>query len=164
MMGKKVGDRVILSASSLGERAATIRAITSKYVFRFQDSMRNWQIRFPDVAGLQSFRAVRTNKEGKEDFDPSPMIASIEQLASNLQRLKELYISTPLPIHIFAAAQGKSTIQTTVYLAQQDDVGVLCCIGAADERSNALAALDTSGTWIIEPSALATIFLLGFRG
>ena len=88
------------------------------------------------------------------------MIASIEQLASNLQRLKELYISTPMPIHMLAAAQGKSTIQTTLYLAQQDDVGVLCCLGAADERGNALAALDMSGTWIIEPSALATIFLL----
>jgi hypothetical protein len=160
MMGKKVGERVILSASSLGERAATIRAITSKYVFRFQDSMRNWQIRFPDVAGLQTFKAVRTNKEGKEEFDPSPLILSIEQLAGNLQRLKELYVSTPMAIHMFAAARDKGTIQTTLYLAQQEDVGVSCCIGTTAERSNALAALDTSGTWIIEPSALATIFLL----
>jgi tetratricopeptide (TPR) repeat protein len=160
MTGKKFGERVILSASSLGARAATIRAITSKYVFRFQDSMRNWQIRFPEVAGLQSFKVMRTNKEGKEEFDPSPIIASIEQLARNLQRLKELYISAPMPIHMLAAAQDKSTIQATLYLAQQDDAGALCCMGAEDERTNALAALDTSGTWIIEPSALATIFLL----
>jgi tetratricopeptide (TPR) repeat protein len=160
MTGKKVGEKVILSPSSLGDRAATIRAITSKYVFRFQDSMRNWQIRFPDVEGLKSFKVVRTNKEGKEEFDPSPLILSIEQLAGNLQRLKELYVSTPMAIHMFAAARGKGTIQTTLYLAQQEDVGVSCCIGAADERGNALAALDTSGTWIIEPSALATIFLL----
>jgi tetratricopeptide (TPR) repeat protein len=160
IMGKKVGEKVILSPSSLGDRAATVKAITSKYVFRFQDSMRNWQIRFPDVEGLKSFRVMRTNKEGKEEFDPTPLILSIEQLAGNLQRLKDLYVSTPMAIHMFAAARGKGTIQTTLFLAQQEDVGVFCCIGVADERANALAALDTSGTWIIEPSALATIFLL----
>lgn len=160
MMGRKVGERVILSASSLGERAATIRAITSKYVFRFQDSMRNWQIRFPNVPGLESFKVLRTNKEGKEEFDPSPMILSLERRAGNLQRLKDLYVSTPMAIHMLGSALGKGTIQTTLYLAQQDDVGVSCCSGTADERNNALGALDISGTWIIEPSALATIFLL----
>jgi tetratricopeptide (TPR) repeat protein len=160
MMGKKVGERVILSASSLGERAATIQAITSKYVFRFQDSMRNWQIRFPNVPGLESFKVLRTNKEGKEEFDPSPMILSLERRAGNLQRLKDLYVSTPMAIHMLGSTLGKGTIQTTLYLAQQDDVGISCCSGTADERNNALGALDISGTWVIEPSALATIFLL----
>ena len=60
-------------------------------------------------------------------------------------------------------ARGKGTIQTTLYLAQEDDTEVYCCLGAEDERCNALAALDVSGTWIIEPSALATIFLLGLE-
>jgi hypothetical protein len=160
MMGKKVGERVVFSAGTIGERAATIKSIVSKYVFRFQDSMHNWQIRFPNVPGLESFKVVRTNKEGKAEFDPSPMIMSIERLAGNLQTLKELYATTPMPIFMFGSARGKGSIQTTFYLAQQSDVGVYCCVGSADERSDALIALDTSGTWIIEPSALATIFLL----
>jgi hypothetical protein len=74
--------------------------------------------------------------------------------------LKELYATTPMPIFMFGSARGKGAIQTTLYLAQQDDVGVYCCVGSAEERNDALVALDTSGTWIIEPSALATIFLL----
>ena len=61
---------------------------------------------------------------------------------------------------MLADARGKSTIETTFYLAQQDDIGIFCCAGNAEERDKALAALDVSGTWIIEPTALATIFLL----
>jgi tetratricopeptide (TPR) repeat protein len=83
MIGKKVGERVVLSSGSMGERAATIKSIVSKYVFRYQDSMHNWQIRFPNVPGLESFKVVRTNKDGKEEFDPSPIIISIERLAGN---------------------------------------------------------------------------------
>lgn len=160
MEGKRVGERVVLSVGSIGERAATIKSIVSKYVFRYWDSMHNWQIRFPNVPGLESFKVVRTNQEGKEEFDPSPMILSIERLADNVQRLKELYAKSPIPIFLFGSARGKGAIQTTLYLAQQDDMAVYSCIGSADERRDALTALDTAGTWIIEPSALATIFLL----
>ena len=160
MLGKQVGDKVVLSSGSLGKRVATIQSVVSKHVFRYQDSMHNWQIRFPNAPGLESFKVVRTNKEGKEEFDPSPMILSIERLAGNLQRLKELYATSPIPIFLFGSVRDKGTIQTTLYLAQQDDTSVYCCLGSADERNNALTALDASGTWIIEPSALATIFLL----
>jgi predicted nucleic acid-binding protein len=160
MIGKKVGDRIILAKGSLGERAATIKAITSKYVFRYQDSTKNWQIRFPDVQGLESVRVLRVNKEGKEEADFSAVIASVELLAADMQRLKEVYITQPATINMLGAVRGKSTIETTFYLAYQDDVGIFCCGGTAEEREKALSALDASGTWLIEPSALATIFLL----
>lgn len=160
MIGKKVGDRVVLAKGTISERAATIKTIISKYVFRHQDSMKNLQIRFPDVKGLESVKVVRTNKDGKEEADFSAVIASVEQLAANTQRLKEVYATQPVAIHMLADARGKSTIETTFYLAQQDDVGIFCCAGNAEERDKALAALDVSGTWIIEPTALATIFLL----
>jgi tetratricopeptide (TPR) repeat protein/predicted nucleic acid-binding protein len=160
MMGKKVGDRVVLAKGSVSERAATIKTISSKYVYRYQDSMKNLQIRFPDVKGLESVKVVRTNKDGKEEADFSAVIASVEQLAANTQRLKEVYATQPITIHMLADARGKSIIETTFYLAQQDDVGIFCCAGNAEERDKALAALDVSGTWIIEPTALATIFLL----
>lgn len=160
MKGKRVGDRVILASGTLGNRSATIKSFISKYVFRHQDSMQNWQIRFPESRGLESVKVMRRNKDGNEEFDPTPLILSIEQLAGNLQRLKEGYASMPIPIHLFGQARGKGTIQTTLYLAQEADTEVYCCVGVEDERRSALAALDVCGTWIIESSALATIFLL----
>jgi tetratricopeptide (TPR) repeat protein/predicted nucleic acid-binding protein len=163
MRGKQVGDKVTLSVGSLGNRSGMIKSIISKYVFRYQDSMHNWQIRFPDSEGLESIKVMRTNREGKEEFDPTPLILSMERLAGNLQRLKEQYATTPIPIHLFGMARGKETIQTTLQLANEDDTEIYCCLGAEDERRNALAALDVSGTWIIEPSALATMFLLGLE-
>ena len=57
MMGKKVGDRVVLTKGTVSERAATIKTIISKYVYRYQDSMKNLQIRFPDVKGLNPLRS-----------------------------------------------------------------------------------------------------------
>ena len=125
MMGKKVGDRVVLTKGTVSERAATIKTIISKYVYRYQDSMKNLQIRFPDVKGLESVKVVRTNKDGKEEADLSPVIASVEQLAANMQRLKEVYATQPIAIHMLADARGKSTIETIFYLAHQDDVAYL---------------------------------------
>jgi tetratricopeptide (TPR) repeat protein len=160
MMERKVGDRVVLAKGTVSDRAATIKTITSKYVYRYQESMKNLQIRFPDVKGFESVKVVRTNKDGKEEADFSALIASVEQLAANTQRLKELYVTQPIAIHMLADARGKSTIETTFYLAHQEDVGIFCCAGNAEERDKALAALDVSGTWIIDPTALATVFLL----
>ena len=71
------------------------------------------------------------------------MIASVEQLAANMQRLKEVYATQPIAIHMLADARGKSTIETIFYLAHQDDVANTSrCAGNVEERDKALAALD----------------------
>ena len=160
LLGKKVGDKVVLARGAISERTGRITSILNKYVFRYQDSFENWQFRFPGTSEIESVKVLNTSKAGKEEFDFSQIVASVEQLAANVQRLKELYRSIPAPIHMIGAARGKETIETTVYFAQEDDVSVFCCNGTADERDAAFGALSVSNTWLIEPSALATIFML----
>jgi hypothetical protein len=161
--GKKVGDRFVLAQGSVSDRTGTITSILSKYVFRYQDGMKNWQIRFPRIAAVESFNVRRISKDGKEEFDFSPVIAVVEQLSASKERLKDLYRSDPITIHMIGAARGKGTVEAALYLAQETDGSVFCCAGTADERDRALGQLDVSNTLIIEPSAIATMFLLNLE-
>jgi len=47
-----------------------------------------------------------------------------------------------------------------MYLAQEESVPVFCCSGTDEERREAFAAMDVANTWILESSAIATMFLL----
>ena len=52
MMGKKVGDTFVL-APGIQERTGEIKTIQNKYVRRYQDCMRQWQVRFPEFPVVQ---------------------------------------------------------------------------------------------------------------
>jgi len=95
LLGKKVGDRLVLATGSVSERAATIQSILSKYVFRYQDSLRNWQIRFPDTPAIESVKVIRKSKDGKDEVDLSAVLASVEQLSASTERLKSSTDLTP---------------------------------------------------------------------
>lgn len=163
LMSKKIGERAVLAHGAVADRTATVREILSKYVFRYQDCMVNWQLRFPDSHSLESVQVMQISKDGKEEFDLSRVIASTHQRAADVKRLTELYGSENVPIHMIGAVQGKSTVETTLYLACDEETQVFCCAGTAEERDQALASLEVSNTWIIESSAIAAIFLLDFQ-
>jgi len=164
LLGKKVGDNFVIAHGSVSDRRGTVVAILSKYVFRYQDGMRNWQIRFPEVPAVESVVVRRTTTAGKEEVDFSQVVAVIEQISSSAQRLKRLYHSDPVPINMIGAARGKGTVETMFYLAQESDASIFCCAGSADERDYALTALDVSNTWVLDPSSVATILLLNIEG
>jgi tetratricopeptide (TPR) repeat protein len=163
LLGKKVNDRFTLARGSISARMATVTSILSKYVFRYQDSLRNWQLRFPQVPAIESVKVFRVSKDGKQEPDFSALIASVEQLSAETERLKELYRSTPVPIHLFGAAVGKNTLETTIHLANSENGVVFCCAGSAEERKEALATLEVSNDWILEASSVATILLLNLE-
>ena len=142
LIGKKIGDSVVLVKGSISERNAKITAIQSKYVYRYQDCGDSWQIRFPDVPILESMKIKTVTRLGREEPDLSVVFASIEQQSANNQQLLELYRSMPVPIHLFGSARDKSTTVSTLALAQQEDSQVFCAFGSADERQNALASLE----------------------
>ncbi len=53
MMGKKPGETFILAAVAVQQRTAKVVELMSKYVYRFQDSIAQFQVRFPDRGDLQ---------------------------------------------------------------------------------------------------------------
>jgi tetratricopeptide (TPR) repeat protein len=163
LIGHKVGERIVLAKGSISERAATIKAILNKYVYRYQDCLRNWQFRFPETRQIESVKVMHVSKEGKEQVDLSAMLRSVDQLTVQTERLKEAYRTEIVPLSMIAAFRGKTTVETTLYFAQEQDTQVLCCLGTEEERGQAFKALDVSNVWVIEPSAVATILLLNLQ-
>lgn len=91
------------------------------------------------------------------------MLRSVDQLTVQTERLKEAYRKEIVPIPMIAAFRGKTTVETTLYFAQEQDTQVLCCLGTEEERNQAFTALDVSNVWVIEPSAVASILLLNLQ-
>jgi len=63
MEGKKCNGSFYLRKDSLQDRTATIKRIVSKYVYRFNDCLEQFETRFPDEKAIQKFIAI--DKTGK---------------------------------------------------------------------------------------------------
>ncbi len=80
LMGKRVGDTVVLAKTSARDRTAVIKEILPKFVFRMRDIAENWQLRFPDKPFVQVFRVGDVDAstgETRPDFTDLKIVADI---------------------------------------------------------------------------------------
>ena len=110
MMGKKAGDTFIL-AQGIQDRIGEIREIQNKYVYRFQDCMGQWQVRFP---GLQDFQAVTVaqvaGELGEPERDISVILKSVDERHEYVRKLLDLYKESPLTLHMLGERFGKNRV------------------------------------------------------
>jgi len=158
LIGRKVGKTVVLVEGSITTRTAVIKEITSKYVYRYLDCMGQWQLRFPDAPEIE---LVRVKPDPcSEALDVSTILASVDRRAERVERVKEIYRSIPVTIHMFGELIGKSAFDATEALATSPDMKVNCCLGNDEEQSLALEALKSANTVIVDLTALATLAML----
>jgi tetratricopeptide (TPR) repeat protein len=158
LIGKRVGDTVVLAKGTIQDRLARILQIVPKYVRRFQDSMEQLPIRFGPASGVESIRIAPT------DEDPAglkPILSSIELRAEEVERIHELYREQPISLHLIGARFGYNAYVALKELVWRPDVGVKCCQGSAEERARALQSLQTARIIIVDITALCTLRLLG---
>src|SRR4029077_20842422 len=60
LLGRRVGDTIVLAKGTVQDRLAHILQVLPKYVRRFQDSMEQLQIRFGPASGVESVRIIKT--------------------------------------------------------------------------------------------------------
>ncbi|MGH9468078.1 MAG: PIN domain-containing protein, partial [Terriglobales bacterium] len=139
---------------------ATIVAIQSKYVFRFQQSLTGWESRFSDDSSIVTMPAV--DQSGKPDL--SNLLASLDRRAEHVQEMETLYRTQPMPIAMFWHALGRpGAFEAQLYLASRDKMPVRSCSGDAPERARALADYASAGVIVADVSALATIRIIGVQ-
>ena len=160
VLGKRVGEGFTL-AEGVQERTAEVREILSKYVYRYQDCMGQWQVRFPDTRDIQMVKiGARVDESGQERPDFSAIEKSVEQRFQDVVETHRIYESQPVPIHLVANHLGTNVFRAMQHLASQLDVRIKCCDGSADERSEAARAFRSSNTVVLEMSAIGSLFLL----
>ncbi len=164
LLGKKVGDKFVLASGSIANRTGRITAIQSKYVYRYQDSLKNWQIRFPEESELESVKVVtRSEATGEEIFDPTAIFAALDRRYEHTRKVLHLYRTEAIPIHLVAERLGKTSLETMEALAVEDSGVIVCCSGGLEEREAATSALDISHQVVLHSTALASLALLGLE-
>jgi len=160
--GKRVGDSFTLAEGKFVGygRTGVVRQVLSKFVFRYQECITQWEIRFPDSAEIQMFRLSAAAPAAGEQPDFAPLIEALKRKRESTQKIEKIYSSQLAPIHFVAEAKGLSDLQALAGLADADEVQVRCCAGSAQERNEALGYFASSAGLVLDVTAIATLTFL----
>jgi tetratricopeptide (TPR) repeat protein len=156
MLGKKQGEHFYLEKSGIQERTATIKNVISKYVYRFNYCLEEFENRFPGAQIIK--RMIIKEEGGKIDF--SPLQRLVEKDAEYVQKIEELYTKQLIPIYTVANLKGRRVLEATQYIISTPSLRFKCCTGTDEESEIAERALRDSENLVIDATALSTIFLL----
>lgn len=150
LLGKGIGDDVVLSDMPGLRRTAVVKQIVPKYVFRYQDVLTRWQYRFPDNDELWMSRAP--------DFQP--FVELVEGLQKRQENAENLYRTRHLPIGALSQLLGQNEFHVVEHIASTEGLPLWCCVGSAEEQQDALSAFQAASEVVLELSALATLLRL----
>jgi hypothetical protein len=158
LLGKSVGDKFVL-VPGMVDRLGEIVQILPKFVRRFQNSMTEMPVRFPSEA--PNFQSVR--KGGPDGLDPgiAAVLASVRERAEQVKSLQELYLSQPIPVHLYAKRFGKNAYEGIMHSAETESVSVKCSHSDQVAFAAAVSSLETAKSVVLDLSAIATIHLRG---
>ena len=161
MMGKEVGDTFVLAQGAIQDRIGEIKAIQNKYVHRFQDCMGQWQVRFPELPGVQTVKLPeKSGESGEPEPDISVILQSVDRRHEDVSNVERMYKEELVPLHIFGECFGETAFSALQHLASRTEVPVRCCHGSVEERELAVKALRSCNTLVLDMSAIASLFLL----
>lgn len=158
MAGKAVGTQFYLRRDPIQNRTATIEAICRKYVYRKVEIINGWEDRFPDQEFVRKY-TFPTKEDGSPDI--SLILKALDLKEQQKEEMHALYRDNPISATTFAKFADAGLLESLSHLASEGTLPIRCCRGTTDELGRAEAALSGTGTIVLEPSALATLFFSG---
>jgi tetratricopeptide (TPR) repeat protein len=163
--GKRKGDSFLLTEPGPRSRGAILKQLLSKFIYRYQDCLQSWQVRFPDEPGVEMIRLPPPESlTGNPEIDLAPILASIDERAKAIEEAVEVYLTKNVPLHVLGSWFGQNSFSALSYLVTRPDAKVKCCLGAIDERIAAIEAAQVSNSIVLDLSAIATLALLDLVG
>jgi tetratricopeptide (TPR) repeat protein len=160
LMGKRVGDTFLIAPGTI-ERRGRILQIVPKYVRRYNDSGDRWQINFPDEPMIEAVHLGNTEEQVRENLEL--VLQTFQKRAEIEVEMKRTYSALATPLHLYGSWHGKNAYVALIALASEPGQRIRTSFGTMNERSDALAALETAGSLVIDLSTLATLRLLGLE-
>lgn len=162
LKGKRVGDTFLLAAPGVVRRTAVVKKILSKYVYRYQECIASFQVRFPAIANIEVVRVgPEVNLGTSQEMDLRPILSAVDIKEQAIEGALHTYASAFLSVNALATALGQSAFATMLSLAGRRDVKIKCCTGSAFERIQAVDALHASNASVLDLTAIATLSMLG---
>ena len=156
MLGKKEDERFYLVKDGIQERTATIKNVISKYVYRFNYCLEEFENRFP---GSQAIKRMIIKEEGGKP-DLSPLHRLVEKDAEYVQKIEELYTKQLVPIYTVANLKGRHVLEAMQHIIYTPNLRLKCCKGTDEELVIAEHALRESEKLVIDATALCTMFIM----
>jgi tetratricopeptide (TPR) repeat protein len=154
LIGKKKGDKIVISENPIsGPQEVKISNIQSKYVFAFQETLKNYEKRFRDRTDLMGL-PVRND-------DITPILKQLDQSHDHTRSVETFYKEGKLTIDTFAKLLNKSYFQVIYGLQSIADAGIRTSTGMTEEREDADSVLSTKPILVADISALVTLFEVG---
>jgi nucleoside phosphorylase len=157
LLGRRVGEEVVLSDGPGRRRALTITSIVPKVVYRLRDVWDRWQYRFPDQqeVWVQNIEEI----DGKANFQPL-----LEMMAEGERRdaeVLEIYRNNTVPLFVFAKALQIEEPEALWRLAHLSNTPLSCCSSSEKALWFAYSSLDKCQELVLDLSALSTMAMLG---
>jgi len=156
MLGKKIDEHFYLVKDRIQERTATIKNIFSKYIYRANKCLEEFENRFPGEKAIK--RMIIKEDGGKPDF--SPLDRLVDQDASFVQKIEEIYNKHLIPIYTVANLKGRHIVEAINYIISTPSLRLRCCTGTDEDMEIAEHALRESQNIVIDATALGTLFIM----
>ncbi len=156
MIGKTVGDEFRLPGRR--EPIAEILEIRDKRVFRANELMESWTVRFPDKPTFEAVPIKKSDSPSLDDF--AEMTKILAKDSETTKKLERFYIEGRVPISSLAKLSWRTVFETVAHLAGRSDRLVHAWSGAPQDYSQALSALDKVEAVVLESSAITTLHLI----
>lgn len=154
--GQSVGGKFHIRRDPIQPKTATITGIVNKYAYRHFEIMDGWEKRFPDE---KDFFVRKYNCPPNPDGTPdiSVILKTLDQNEKRKEEMHALYRANPISATVFAMIADAGLLDTLSHLASEG-LPIRCCLGNEVERTQAEAALVDAEKFVLDPSALATLF------
>ncbi len=163
LLGKSVGEEIVLRDSPLGQEKGKIIEVKSKYVHACLDSMENFETRFPDASGLHHLTIQGLDSDNQEYVwqQLEPILQQVRNRSEGIDNAIDIYKKGKITIGALANAVNEHPIDIWDSLICGGCVGIRCCGGNEREREVALELLQNQNiTLVVDLITLMNIYVL----
>lgn len=153
LIGKKVGDKLLLSESN---ESFEVIEIKSKYVYALHQSMQLYTHLFPERKEFQTI-ALESKKDNKDELNFDPLFKQIDELGHFTREAEKLYLNSPLTIGGLSNYLHRNVFEVITGLMSKKDIGIRCCNGTVNERIEAFDQLKKSKILVIDIISILSV-------
>ena len=154
LIGKSVGDKIILEENDFSREIVKIIEIKSKYVYALHESMSSFKKLFP---GKQGFWPIKLGPPEKEGNLPEGFQKIWDKISRQQIKVEQFYKEGKLTVGAFANLIGQNVLDVWNVMTNKPDLGVKCCRGNIEERTPAISLLNDKPKLILDIISLMTL-------
>ncbi len=158
LQGKSAGDEVEIKEAFGTSRRVRIEAIQHKWLFRFQQCLRQFPIKFPEQTMFKTF-SVNESLPVEEGFREILGFMDSEEVRHE-KALAAYRDNIAVPLGLLATGLGTTIFGAMSQIVATNDLRLRCWSGIPERTVVAEAALVSPLKIVLEASVLGTLFLL----